>query len=166
MTRLSILKFEPRTPRSLEDMLLYLMDENKTSEDGIFGLGCNPAFAALEFNFVQKIFFREQIAHPYLQVIFAFDQGLVLPINRLRKIAIEIGQVLVSDQRQVFGAIHYLNTAKIHCHYLINFVNVFGELYQQKLSLWHYKRNVNEILDSHGLSLIHFFGDESTLIAS
>lgn len=147
-------------------MVAYLVDETKTSDDGIFGIGCNPSFAATEFHFVQKIFFRDQLAHPYLQVIFAFDQGLVLPINRLRQISTSIGRSLVQDQRQIFGAIHYRNTDKIHCHYLINFVNVFGELFQQKFSLWHYKRNVNEILDSYGLSRIHFFGDESLLIAS
>lgn len=147
-------------------MISYLVDETKTSTAGIFGIGCNPDFAALEFNFVQKIFFREQISHPYLQVIFAFDQGLVLPINRLRHIAIEIGKILVSDQRQIFGAIHYRNTNKIHCHFLINLVNVFGKLFQPKFSLWHYKCQVNEILDSYGLSRIHFFGDESLLIAS
>lgn len=147
-------------------MIAYLVDETKTSKDGIFGIGCNPSFAALEFSFVQKIFFREQLTHPYMQVIFAFDQGIVLPIKRLRQISIAIGQVLVSDQRQIFGAIHYINTDKPHCHYLINFVNVFGELFQQKFSLWHYKCQVNEILDSYGLSRIHFFGDESMLIAS
>ena len=147
-------------------MVAYLVDETKTSEDGIFGIGCNPSFAATEIHFVQKIFFREQLAHPYLQVIFAFDQGLVLPINRLRHIAIEIGQILVSDQRQIFGAIHYRNTDKIHCHYLINFVNVFGELFQQKFSLWHYKCQINKVLKFYGLNKIHFFGDESLLIAS
>lgn len=58
---LSILKFEHRTPRSLEDMILYLADRNKTTADGMFGIGCNPLHAALEMKFVQKLFFYEDL---------------------------------------------------------------------------------------------------------
>ena len=112
-------------------MILYLADKSKTTADGIFGIGCNPLHAALEMNFIQKLFFYENLVHPYLQIIFAFDIGINLPVHLLRQIAMEIGRALIVDRRQVFGAIHYLNTDKRHCHYLVNYVSVEGKLYQQ-----------------------------------
>lgn len=134
---------------------MYLADKHKTTEDGIFGIGCNPSYAALEMEFVQRIFFYDCIVHPYLQVIFAFDVGIDLPIKLLKKISVEIGQVLILDRRQVFGAIHYLDKPdKIHCHYIINYVSVDGELYRQNYSLWHYKKAVNKILVSYTLKPI------------
>ena len=156
----SILKFEPRTPRSLEDMILYLTDRSKTTEDGIFAIGCNPVQAALEMEFVQRLFFYENLVHPYVQVIFAFDVGINLSLSLLRQIAIEIGQVLIVDRRQIFGAIHYLNTDKKHCHYLLNYVSVNGELYRQNYSLWHYKQAVNKILCSYSLELIKVYSND------
>ena len=157
---LSILKFEHRTPRSLEDMILYLADRNKTTADGMFGIGCNPLHAALEMTFVQKFFFYENLVHPYLQIIFAFDVGINLPVHLLRQIAMEIGQALILDRRQVFGAIHYLNTDKKHCHYLVNYVSVEGKLYRQNYSLWHYKQAVNEILRVYSLDLINTYAND------
>ena len=97
VTSVSILKFEPRTPRSLEDMALYLKDERKTTADGLFGIGCNPSYAVLEMEFVQRIFFQEQLTHPYLQVIFAFDVGIKFPLQLIRVISQEIGQALIWD---------------------------------------------------------------------
>ena len=156
----SILKFEPRTPRSLEDMILYLKDRSKTTEDGIFAIGCNPVHAALEMEFVQRLYFYDNLVHPYVQVIFAFDVGINLSLSLLRQIAIEIGQVLIVDRRQVFGAIHYLNTDKKHCHYILNYVSVLGELYRQNYSLWHYKQAVNEILGLYSLGLIKVYSND------
>lgn len=139
-------------------MVLYLTDENKTSMDGIFGIGCNPTYATLEMEFLQRIFFHDKLDHPYIQVIFAFDVGLNLPLNFLRTISIEIGFELISDRRQVFGAIHYLDKPeKIHCHYLINFVGIDGSLYRQRYSLWHYKTAVNKILIAYNLTPIKMY---------
>lgn len=164
MTIVSILKFEPRTPRSLEDMISYLADRNKTTEDGIFAIGCNPIHAALEMQFVQRLYFYDNLVHPYVQVIFAFDVGINLSLSLLRQIAIEIGQVLIVDRRQVFGAIHYLNTDKKHCHYILNYVSVLGELYRQNYSLWHYKQAVNEILGSYSLGLIKVYSNDKNYL--
>ena len=45
---MSLLKFEDRTPRSLEDMCSYMYDPSKTDGNGIFGIGINPHNAANE----------------------------------------------------------------------------------------------------------------------
>ena len=119
---MSILKFETRTPRILRGMYNYLLDPTKTSEDGIFTIGCNPRFVVEEFEFVQKVYLREQIIHPYLQVIFSFDKNIALPLYVIKEISMKIGLILILDRRQVFAAIHYLGKAaqKIHCHYIVN----------------------------------------------
>ena len=156
---MSILKFEPRTPRTLSGMYNYLIDPTKTSEAGIFAIGCNPKFAVEEFEFVHKIYFIENLTHPYLQVIFTFDENTTLPFYFIRDICMRIGQVLILDRRQVFAAIHYIgkDSAKIHCHYMINYVSIDGELYKQTYSLRHYKEKVNDIIIPYSLEAIKTF---------
>ena len=156
---MSILKFETRTPRTLRGMYNYLLDPTKTTEEGIFTIGCNPRFVVEEFEFVQKVYLREQITHPYLQVIFSFDKNMTLPLYVIKEISMKIGQVLIVDRRQVFAAIHYLGKAaqKIHCHYMINYISVDGELYSQTYSLRKYKNAVNAIVVPYGLQPIEMF---------
>ena len=89
-------------------MVLYLTDATKTNSDGIFAIGCNPFSAALEMEFVQRIFFRDQLTHPYMQVIFAFDTKIDLPFSLIRNISIAIGHCLLYDRRQLLGVIHFL----------------------------------------------------------
>lgn len=159
---MSLLKFEDRTPRSLEDMCAYMCDSRKTDSNGIFGIGVNPYNAANEMRLVQNIYHRENLTHEYVQIIFCFDMGVSAPIELLREVSVKIGQILIRDERQVFGAIHYLNTDKVHCHYLINYVGVDGSLYQQVFHVNHYKRLVNELLAEYGcFQPIKFYENES-----
>ena len=159
---MSLLKFEDRTPRSLEDMCAYMCDANKTDSIGIFGIGVNPYTAANEMRFIQNCYRREKLTHEYTQRIFCFDEGTDADIVTLREVCEKIGHVLITDMRQVLGAIHYLNTDKPHCHYLINYVGVDGSLYQQSFHVNHYKRLVNEILAEYGcFQPIKFYENES-----
>ena len=162
---MSILKFETRTPRTLRGMYNYLLDPTKTSEEGIFTIGCNPRFAVEEFEFVQKVYLREQLTHPYLQVIFSFDKNTTLPLYVIKEISMKIGLTLILDRRQVFAAIHYLGKAaqKIHCHYIINYVSVDGALYSQTYSLRYYKKKVNDIIIPYGLKAIKMFDVDENL---
>ena len=151
---MSILKYEYRTPRNIEKMYKYLTNSKKTDVKGIFGLGVNPFNAANEMLFVQFVHGKLYLSHEYVQVIFAFDIGITLDIEVIREICIKIGEVLITDKRQVFGAIHYLNkdAQKMHCHYLINYVGTDGSLYRQKYSVYHYRNLVNGILKEYGLN--------------
>ena len=158
---MSILKYEGRCPRSLIEMYDYLTDTSKTDISGIFGLGVNPSYAVTEMTFVQKVYYMDEITRPYVQVIFAFDQYLCLNIQLLKQICLEIGQCLVLDKRQVFGAIHYKNTDKIHCHYMINYVGIDGNLYRQGYSVIYYKDRVNNVLSKYGLTPIEYYGREN-----
>ena len=155
---MSILIFENRTPRSMEQMYQYIFDENKTDLDGIFGLGVNPQYAVQEMKFVQDIYFRNNLTHPYLQVIFCFDVGVSYDTLMLRQICMEIGNCLILDQRQIFGAIHYKNTEKKHCHYMINTVGIRGSLYRQQHSVIFYKDRVNQVLRRYRLNPLEYYG--------
>ena len=154
---MSILKFENRTPKDLHAMLEYCKDEKKTDEHGIFGIGLNPKIAAEEMRLVQLVNNKDCLLHEYVQIIFAFDVGIETDIETLKEVCTRIGEVLVWDKRQVFGAIHYLDTDKIHCHYIINYVGQNGSLYEQKYSVVHYKKLVNDILAEYGFSLIKYY---------
>ena len=151
---MSILKYEYRTPRNIEKMYEYLTDSKKTDNRGIFGLGVNPFNAANEMLFVQFVHGEPYLSHEYVQVIFAFDMGITLDIEVIREICIKIGEKLITDKRQVFGAIHYLNTDKIHCHYMINYVGIDGSLYRQNYSVYHFRESINKILQEYGLNAV------------
>ena len=164
---MSLLKFEDRTPRSLEDMCAYMCDSSKTDSNGIFGIGVSPYNAANEMRFIQNYYRWENLTHEYKQIIFCFDEGIKVDIALMREVCIRIGQVLITDKRQVLGAIHYLDTDKPHCHYLINYVGVDGSLYQQRFSVLHYKKLVNEILvDYDCFQPIEFHENESNEVVA
>ena len=90
-----------------------MIDENKTNESLIFGLGVNPLNAVAEMKFVQYVYGRYNLMHKYKQVIFSFDVGLELTPKIILEVCIRIGQALVLDERQVFGAIHGIGTGNI-----------------------------------------------------
>ena len=156
---MSILKFETRTPKSLSEIYSYLTDKKKTDINGIFGIGCNPETAVSDMEFIQKLYYHDNLPHPYLQVIFSFDRKMKLPFHSIKNICFQIGNVLIIDKRQVFGAIHYLgkDSENIHCHFIINFIGIEGTKYKQWFSLRHYKISVNKILTFYGLEKIKFF---------
>ena len=151
---MSILKFEPNTPRTLAGIIEYILDDRKTDENGLIGIGVNPMNAKEEMKMVQQLYYRENLCHEYIQVIFAFDVGLKSDIETLREVCTRIGEALIWDKRQVLGAIHYIDTNKVHVHYVINYVGLDGSLYKQKYSIWHYKQLVNDILGEYGYSPI------------
>lgn len=149
---MSILKYERRTPKTMQEMYDYLIDSKKTDTSHIFGIGINPMYAVTEMKFVQHLYRAYDIYHPYIQVIFCFDQGTTLSLPQIKDICIAIGYCLIDDERQVLGAIHYKETDKVHCHYMINYVGIHGMLYRQEYSIYHYYRRVNEILAALGLT--------------
>ncbi len=157
---MSILKFETRTPKSLKTMYGYLVAPTKTDSRGIFGIGVNPSYAVEEMTFVQQAFYKQDLTHPYVQVILSLGKNVATDLRTVRRLCEEVGKILVYDERQVFGAIHFKNTQYIHCHYLLNYVSVKGELYRQKVSLVTYKKQVNEILARYSLPItaIYYYG--------
>ena len=154
---MSILKFEHRTPRSLEEMCRYMLDWRKTGSEGVFGIGTNPIYAADEMKFIQRLYWMEgKLSHSYIQAIFSFDESFEVPMPLARKVCVEIGHALLIDRRQLLGAIHYKgkDASHVHCHYLVNYVGIEGEVYRQRYSVYHYMQSVNRILARYGLSLI------------
>lgn len=156
---MSILKYERRTPKSLQKMYDYLVDPQKTDSNYVFGIGVNPRYAVTEMEYVQNLYRKNEIYHPYIQIIFAFDPGIILPPAYIRDICISIGYCLVSDERQVLGAIHYKDTDKVHCHYMINYVNINGVLYRQDYFIFHYYKKVNEVLKAYKLNTLPTYED-------
>ncbi len=154
---MSILNFENRTPRSMREMYDYMMDSRKTDDNGIFGLGVNVHRAVEEMEFVQKLYYRGYLMHPYIQVIFAFDVGVSLDVIGMRQVCKEIGECFLLDKRQVLGAIHYKNTEKKHCHYMINYIGMRGEIYRQEKTVIFYKNRVNKILGKYNLNPVYYY---------
>lgn len=152
---MSILKFENRTPRSLQAMYDYMTDIKKTDREYIFGIGINPPYAVAEMQFVQNVYYAN-ILHPYLQVIFSFGSNVNYDMMVIKEICYHIGEVLLTDERQLLGAIHYKSERNIHCHYMINSIGIDGSLYRQKYSVRYYKEKVNVILSRYNLPLIYY----------
>lgn len=162
---MSILKFVHSTPRALTDMYAYLTDINKTDYEHIFGIGVNPRHAVEEMTYVHNLYRRKHLLHQYKQVIFSFDKGLSIDDSLLKIICMDIGKILLFDDRQIIAAIHYKNTNHIHCHYLINYLSIQGEYYRQKQSVYAYKIMINQLLMKYNIPNIYYYGIENTQIA-
>ena len=143
-----IVKFEPRTPKSLEAMVNYMFDHRKTDDECIFGIGINPRFCKYELWFPWKYFniTPDEITHPYVQVIVSLDEMPVFIKSQWTPIFHEIGCALITDRRQVIGSIHFKGKGHVHCHYLINYVSVEGKLYRQVYLPSHYRQIIEKIV--------------------
>lgn len=152
---MSILKYVNHNLRtSLVEMYSYLTNPEKTDASGLIGYGLNPSYAAEEMLFVQQLPHYEVSCHSklYQHVIFSFDHGLQLPFGLIHQISDEIGWVLLPDERQMLGAIHFKNTANVHCHYMMNYISIDGKPYRQNHPLHYYKNRVNAVLQKYGLN--------------
>ena len=162
---MSILKFVYKNKRhDLYEMYNYLINPAKTSYDSFIGFNVNPVNPIPEMQLVQNYYhypYRDNSYKTYQQVIFSFDNyidGQFLPI---RDICVEIGLALLGDeQRQIFASIHFFGTSSIHCHYMINYVDINGNLYRQKYSIYYYKTKINTILSKYRLPLIKIYSFE------
>lgn len=155
---MSILKFVNKTPKPIHEMYSYLTDPQKTTQNMIFGINVNPYNAGVEMEFTQEIFHVHEIRNPYVQVIFAFDQGLNISPLLALNICKRIGYSFAYDNRQIFGAMHYNKPHQIHCHYMINYVSIDGSLWRQGKSVVSYKSEINEILRRYHLNPIYYYG--------
>lgn len=151
---MSILKIETRTPKSLQEIYNYMVDENKTTKNEIFGIYCNPLEAVTDMQLTQNIYHSNYL-HPYIQFMFIFDVEVNYDLYVIKSICKQIGYTFIIDKRHIFGAIHYKNLegVGVHCHYVINSVGLDGSRYEIMHYLKYYKL-VNEILDSYGLNPI------------
>lgn len=156
---MSILKFVNRTPKSIREMYSYLTDPKKTMPGLTFGIGVNPYNAAIEMELTQKIHHADDIQNPYVQLIFAFDEGTKMGPMLVCQICKQIGYSFQHDKRQIFGAIHYNKPNQIHCHYMINYIGINGNLWRQDKSVIAYKRGVNHILTQYNLKPIYYYGE-------
>ena len=154
---MSILKIITNTPKTMLEMYDYMIDQNKTSADTIFGIWCNPFTAIEEMQFVKNIYHSNYL-HPYTQIIFIFDIGVNYDLYIIKSICKQIGYILITDKRQVFGAIHYKGNEQtgIHCHYMVNSVGIYGNHYKIMHYLRYYEL-VNKILISYNLNPIKMF---------
>lgn len=152
---MSILKYVNHNRRpSLAAMYSYLVNPEKTDVSGLLGYGVNPSCATEEMMFVQWLYRFEGSCHPklYQHVIFSFDVGCQLPFGLIRQISYEIGLTLLPDERQMLGTIHFKNTEKVHCHYMMNYISIDGKPYRQNHPLHYYKNRVNAVLQKYGLN--------------
>lgn len=152
---MSIHNIVDKTPKSLEEMCRYLADPKKTNKDCFIGVGVNPFNAANEMQFVQDVYPHESLKHPYIQEILPFDVDTKLDMKTLREVCTRIASVLILDERQVFGVIHFEDEHRIACHYIINYVGMDGSLYRQQHSVYYFRHKINEILKEYGLQPIN-----------
>lgn len=151
---MSILKFITETPRTLQQMHDYMIAPDKTIPEASFGIGVNPRFAVKEMEWVQQAYNYNNLFHPYKQIVFSFDSNVEMPLCMFILISKEIGYVLSPDIRQIFGVVHFKNTANIHCHYMMNYVGIEGNLYRQEFSVYRYIMAVNSVLFKYRLQPI------------
>ena len=148
---MSILKFEPRNKRHhLHEMYAYLINPNKTTNNSFIGFYVNPYNPIPEMQLVQNYYhypYWDSSYKTYQQFIFSFDEFIDKDTPFIRNICTEIGFVLLNnEQRQAFASIHFNGTKNVHCHYMMNYIDIKGKAYRQNYSIYHYQTQVNSIL--------------------
>jgi hypothetical protein len=153
---MSILRFENRTPRTLQGIYDYVLDPSKTSSDLSFTIGVGLLTAVKEMELVRRCH-NKKYTSPYVHFIFCFDKNLNGKSHLyLCAVAKEIALALIHDQRQCFGAVHINKPNQLHIHIIINTTSINGELWRQQGSVLYYKKKVNTILIKYGLTPIKF----------
>ncbi|WP_296960221.1 relaxase/mobilization nuclease domain-containing protein [uncultured Dialister sp.] len=153
---MSILKAITGTPKTFEQMVAYLRNPAKTSDEVIFAIGSNPQFAVKEMEAVQKYYPRTPV-HPYKHYIFSFDKTdtpdprLTLPF--MREVTQEIAHKIVPPDYQGLCAIHYKGNDCLHphVHIIFNRVSVSGNLYRQSVSMFSIRKDVDAVLQKYKL---------------
>ncbi len=155
---MSILRFISPGHRSIDEMVSYVCDPQKTSTALTFGLGLNVHFALEELLRAASVWSSGGSTPSYLQIILSFDADVSkkLSLAAIMDIGLKVGHLFCSEH-QVLGALH-TNTANLHFHFLVNSINIVkGTQFRQKYSLFTYKQAVNQILVFYGLEPIHCF---------
>ena len=80
---MSIDRFVPETPKSLQEMSDYLSDPRKTTADSFIGSGVNPKNMVEEMQFVQDVYPQKKCKHPYVQNVFSFYVDIKLDMETL-----------------------------------------------------------------------------------
>lgn len=143
-----IVKFEPRTPRSFENMVDYMFDPHKTDAACTFGIGINSRCCKYEWwlPWMACNILPDELSHHYVQVIVSLETMPIFCIPQWLPIFYEIGCSLITDRRQVLGSIHFKGNGHVHCHYLINYVSMEGTLYRQLHQPMYYRKKIEEII--------------------
>lgn len=151
---MSILKYIYDTPRSLLDMYAYITQPTKTIPQCVLGINISPNTGMEEISLCRSLSPKVRQKHQYQQIIFCFDQNIELPLGMLRTICIEIGEVLGQKKYQVLAAIHFDTPGKIHYHYIIHNLSIYGDTRQQGSDLFLIRYQVDEVLKKYNLSTI------------
>ena len=143
-------------PRTLFGVVKYVKNENKTDSATMDGFGVLPESAFEEMDIVKKIY-NQADGRQYKHFVFSFDSNITLPIETLKEICYQIGCYYANDY-QILSAIHF-DTNNIHCHYILNTVNMFDgtKFSMSKGDIYDYKKYINQILESYNLSKIELY---------
>lgn len=149
---MSIFKFVKETPRTIRDMYQYITSPRKTIPACTFGINISTVDPLAEINLCRSTYPKSKQLHPYQQAIFSFDKNLIIDPLQATKICYEIGQVLSEDEYQIIGALHFDTPGKLHCHYLIHNISVYGNARGQGKALLKQRFKIDEILLKYNLS--------------
>lgn len=154
---MSILKFVYETPRTLSEMYDYILNPSKTTPELCFSIGVDIKTAVNEMMFAPNLYCTDYEA-PYAQIIFSFDENI--PTQNLpfyRNISLEIAKNLNHGVHQTFGALHIDKLHQLHAHIIINTTSIYGKQWRQQKNVVYYKKKMNPLLISCGLSPIKVY---------
>lgn len=153
---MSYFKFIHQNPRTLFGVIHYVKNEKKTYPTTMYGFGVDPESAFEEMDTVKKLW-HQTGGRQYKHFMFSFDSDIKLSQNALMDIGRKIGEYYANEY-QILMVMHS-NTNNIHIHYILNTVNMFtGKKFSiTKRDIYNYKLYINQILQSHNLSLIELY---------
>ena len=151
---MSVIRFvndRNRRPDQLRRIIRYVTREEAGGQSYTYGQGIDPDAVLEEMTFSKRIFHQES-GKQYQHLVVSFDQMLRQP-----EIASQIGKELAQfyKEYQVLIVTH-LNTANLHCHLVINTVNMNTgkKLSQGKKEFYNFLEFSNKVFERHNLPRI------------
>ena len=143
-----------RTLRGLKSKIDYVWDDGKSIPQFRHSLGVrDDNEGAYEDMLLNKQLFLKKDGRQYQHWILSFDAEVTG--EQADKVGTQVLKLL-EDKWQAIMCTH-LNTRNVHCHYLINSVQVGSgkKFSESKSDMLLFRKKINTILYDAGLSLIH-----------
>lgn len=163
---MSIYKLVKSEKRDIQEMIDYIRNEDKTSEEYVYTMGLNVEYAMQDMVFTRIMFGKfSSNTRPYYQFIIALDEKLDTADDSLARFELLIKTVTYllacgcdnkRPEFQVLSAIHIYQRPYYHAHFMVNPISsIDGHILSQNHRFfWLIRNMVNRLLIHFGFSCI------------
>ena len=138
-----------------DDVISYVLDSDKTTEDLVGGCGVNPYMAVDQFKIIARIHHKDFGVH-LRHMVLSFSKKEPIGIQQAKSIAYQIA-AYYAEQYQILYAVH-IDAEHLNIHFVMNTVSYrTGMKYEgKKQDYYQFIDHMKQTLGWYGLNLYVF----------